>query len=93
MKHPRTMTTSMIMPATAPLWRRNWRHTSERSERNSPQVGGCGHRGDSVPSSGPIEEISVIANPGIEEAVQHVGDDVEHDGQDGEDEHERLHHR
>ena len=67
--------TNTAAPPNAPLWRQNCRQTSLAREW-------CRARAASA---------SVIANPGVEHAVQQVCQEIEDDDQHREDERYRLH--
>jgi hypothetical protein len=77
-----TMNRNTAAPNNAPLWVLNWSQTSHHCER--PEV--SGFAGSSIGAS-------VIADPRVKQAVEHVGDQVEQHDQHREDEGERLHHR
>src|SRR5690606_38898671 len=72
----------MTRPTSAPRWVLNWSQTSHHWLRG----------GRTAASTRP-GLASVIADPRVKDAVEHVGDQVEEHRQRGEDEGERLHHR
>src|SRR5687768_1704625 len=76
---PKMMMPRMTVPKSASLWRRKRRHASA-PQRTFGREGA------------PPARISPEGDTGIEPAIEHVGDEVEHDDQAGEDERHRHDH-
>src|SRR6056297_3670177 len=96
-----TMIAKTVAPNRAPRWFLNWSQTSRHWLRGGRSIwvasAMCGAAAGAMAAADSAAGVwlrsSVIADPWVEDAVEHVRDQVEQDDQDREDEDERLHHR